>query len=147
MLSYFLEETITNTTQGFWLLLTMIVSVVAIQVGIKFDAMFSQSGKAARVEKFESKRKNHRNAEKRKAIERKRRFDHIRECQKHSEKKDRKESKKILYNSQLGEEEEFYNDVKNFLGNAKTFTADAWQKVKPLISNNFSFEKYYTIFG
>ena len=147
MLSYFLEETITNTTQGFWLLLTMIVSVVAIQVGIKFDAMFSQSGKAARVEKFESKRKNHRNAEKRKAIERKRKLDHIRECQKHSKKKDRKESKKILYNSQLGEEEEFYNDVKNFLGNAKTFTADAWQKAKPLISNNFSFEKYYTIFG
>lgn len=98
-------ETITNATQGFWLLLSLVVtSVVYFIIYKNLKSLHSQSGKAERIAQYESKKKNSKNAQKRKAISTKRRFDYIEECKKHSAKNDnrKKESTKILYASQSG---------------------------------------------
>jgi len=100
------EETITNATQGFWslfYLLLIVISVVYVTIYINLQTLPSQSGKAERIARYESKKKNGKNADRRKAISNKQRFDYIAECKKHSAKNNnrRKESTKIL-TSQTG---------------------------------------------
>jgi len=88
-------ETITNATQGFWLLLSLVVtSVVYFIIYKNLKSLHSQSGKAERIAHYESKKKNSKNAQKRKAISTKRRFDYIEECKK-TFRKERQQEERI----------------------------------------------------
>jgi len=171
----FLGETITNATQGFWLLTAMLVISVVHIMHINTMTLLSQSGKAERIAKYESKKKNNRKAEKRKAIAVQQRLNYIAECQKHSANKNNKKqvSSKILYTSQAGEVEDerrnYFKECKEifvsfmssrlgnnlngeeneffkeFFSNSKQYITDVFDFVLSKI--DFDFDKHYTIFG
>jgi hypothetical protein len=78
----FLGETITIATQGFWLLAIVLIISVVYYMHINAMTLLSQSGKEERVAKYESKMKNNRKAERRKAIANQQRFNYVAECKK-----------------------------------------------------------------
>lgn len=170
----FLGETITNATQGFWLLALLSIISVVRKMHINATCLLSQSGKEERRAKYESKKVNNRKAEKRKAIANQQRHNYVAECQKHSAKKNNKKqsSSKILFKSQSGEDENIDKNFGEFvfsrvqsLFNASNdkFNAMDKERIREYLNNskdwmntsfdtliskiNFDFEKHYTVFG
>lgn len=102
----FSGEIITNATQGFWLLaVVLIISVVYYFMHINAITLLSQSGKAERIARFESKKKKDRKAKERKAISFQQKLNYIAECKKHSAKNNNKKqiSNRKCLDSQSGE--------------------------------------------
>jgi hypothetical protein len=109
-------EIITNATQGFWLLaVVLIISVVYYFMHINAITLLSQSGKAERIARFESKKKKDRKAKERKAISSQQKLNYIAECKKHSAKNNNKKqiSNRKCLDSQSGEGDVHKRDYLN----------------------------------
>jgi hypothetical protein len=106
----FSGEIITNATRGFWLLaVVLVISVVYYFMHINAITLLSQSGKAERIARFESKKKKDRKAKERKAISFQQKLNYIAECKKHSVKNNntkKQVSNRKCLDSQSGEEEQ-----------------------------------------
>lgn len=104
----FSGEIITNATRGFWLLaVVLVISVVYYFMHINAITLLSQSGKAERIARFESKKKKDRKAKERKAISSQQKLNYIAECKKHFAKNNNKKqiSNRKCLDSQSGEED------------------------------------------